>query len=189
LLTLLNLDQNLERQQKRDALAVAADDKSPDNVPLNFLNTDYLKAKQEILLKKAELQEWSEYLKPKHPRMIALNEEIARREKLLEIFQKQSVEQLENRRNSTSVQIQNLEQDIKKWEVTSLDVSKKMAEYDRLRANKMRAQALYDRLLGAMQTLGVDKDINAESVTVLEKASPGLPARGNTAKALIIRST
>ncbi len=186
LLTLLNLDQNLERQQKKDALPVAADDKSPENAPVNFLNTDYLKAKQEILLKKAELQEWSEDLKPKHPKMVALNAEIEHREKLLDIFKQQSIEQLENRRNSTSVQIQNLEQDIKKWEVTSLEVSRKMAAYDRLRANKVRAQGLYDRLLGAMQTLGVDKDINAETVTVLEKALPGLPARGNTARALII---
>jgi capsular exopolysaccharide synthesis family protein len=61
-----------------------------------------------------------------------------------------------------------------------------MAHYDRLRADKKRTQDQYDRLLGAMQTLGVDKDINAESVTVLEKASPGRPARGNPAKGLIV---
>ena len=186
LLTMLNLDQNLERQQKQDTLRDAADDKSADSARVKFLNPDYLKAKQEIQLKKAELLEWSEFLKAKHPRMIALNEEVTRREKLLEIFKQQSVEQLENRRNSLDLEIQTLEEDYKKWEAASLEVSKKMAAYDRLRANKQRVQDQYNRLLGAMQTLGVDKDINAESVTVLEKASPGLPARGNPAKALII---
>src|SRR6266487_4447393 len=186
LLTMLNFDQNLERQQKKDTLPLAAGDKSPDSAQVKFLSPDYLKAKQEIQLKKAELLEWSEFYKPKHPRMIALNEEITRREKLLDIFKQQSSEQLENRRNSLDLEIKNLEQDFKKWEAQSLDISKKMADYDRLRANKQRVQSQYDRLLGAMQTLGVDKDINAESVTVLEKASPGLPARGNPAKALII---
>lgn len=186
LLTMLNLDQNLERQQKKDSLPISGDDNSPERAPLNYLNTDYLKAKQEIQLRKAELEEWSEFRKPKHPRMIALNEEIARREKLLEIFKQQNLEQLENRRNSISLQIQTLEQDAKEWEVKSLEVSKKMAHYDRIRADKQRVQSLYDRLLGAMQTLGVDKDINAESVTVLERASPGMPARGNTVKSLII---
>src|SRR5207247_597149 len=83
----------------------------------------------------------------------------------------QNREQLENRRNSISIQIANLEREIKEWEVKSLDVSKKMAEYERIRANKQRVQTLYDRLLAAMQTLGVDKDINQESVTVLERAS------------------
>jgi len=186
LLTLLNLDQNLERQQKKDRLPVPTDDKSPESGQVVFLSQEYQKAKQEIQAKKFELLEWSEVLKPKHPRMIALNDEITRREKLVEVFKQQSIEQLENRRNSLAVQIQNLEQDFKKWEVTSLDVSTRMAHYDRLRADKKRTQDQYDRLLGAMQTLGVDKDINAESVTVLEKASPGRPARGNTAKALII---
>ena len=186
LLTALNLDQNLDRQQRKDTLPVAADDKSPDSGQISFLSPEYQKAKQEIQLKKAELLEWSEFLKAKHPRMIALNEEVTRREKLLEIFKQQSVEQLENRRNSLDLEIQTLEEDYKKWEAASLEVSKKMAAYDRLRANKQRVQDQYNRLLGAMQTLGVDKDINAESVTVLEKASPGLPARGNPAKALII---
>ncbi len=32
------------------------------------------------------MQEWSEDLKPTHPRIIALNDDITRREKLLEIF-------------------------------------------------------------------------------------------------------
>ena len=186
LLTLLDLDQNLERQQKRSDLPTADGVKSSEAAPYNFLHSDYLKAKQEIQVRKAELQEWSEYLKPKHPRIVALNEEITRREKLLEIFKQQSLEQLENRRSSIALQIQNLDAEIKEWEVKSLEVSKKMAEYERLRANKQRVQNLYDRLLATMQTLGVDKDISPESVTVLERASLAKPARGDALRALII---
>jgi capsular exopolysaccharide synthesis family protein len=118
--------------------------------------------------------------------MMALSEEISRREKLLEIFRQQNLEQLDNRRNSINLQIQNLGREITEWEAKSLDVSKRMAEYERIRANKQRVQNLYDRLLATMQTLGVDKDINPETVTVLEQASPPREARASAAKTLII---
>jgi capsular exopolysaccharide synthesis family protein len=185
LLNMLDLDQNLERQQKGGLLSTTGNGDVPAN-SVNFLHSDYLKAKQEIQLRKAELQEWSEYLRPKHPRMMALAEEISRREKLLEIFRQQNVEQLDNRRNSINLQIQNLEREIKEWETKSLEVSKRMAEYERIRANKQRVQSLQDRLLATMQTLGVDKDINPETVTVLERASPAREARASAAKTLII---
>ncbi len=186
LLNLLDLDQNLERQQKREGLAATVDSGGSQDASASLLNSDYLKAKQEIQLKKAELQEWSEYLKPKHPRIVALNEEIARREKLLDIFKQQSLEQLDDRRNSISLQITNLESQIKDWEIKSLDTSRRMAEYERIRANKQRAQSLYDRLLAAMQTLGMDKQINQESVTVLERASPAGQAGPGDVKSLVI---
>jgi succinoglycan biosynthesis transport protein ExoP len=185
LLTLLDLDQNLERRQKKGLPSVAAgNDPGDETTPLNLYNSDYFKAKQELLLRKAELQEWSEVLKPKHPRMIALNEDIRRRENLLAIFREQSQEQLEKRRESLALQIENLESAIKEWEVKSLEVSRKMAEYDRIRAGKKRLQDLYDRLLTTMQTIGVDKDISPESVTVLERASAARPAGANPALAL-----
>ncbi len=186
LLNMLDLDQNLERQQKKGDLATAGSDGNVADGAVNFLHSDYLKAKQEIQLRKAELQEWSEYLRPKHPRMLALTEEIARREKLLEIFRQQNLEQLENRRNSINLQVQNLEREIKEWETKSLDVSKKMAEYERIRAIKQRVQSLYDRLLATMQTLGVDRDISPESVTVLERASPAREAQASAVKTLIV---
>ena len=49
-----------------------------------------------------------------------------------------------------------------------------------------RVQSLYDQLLSTMQTLGVDKDINQESVAVMEHASPGVETRGNPARMLIL---
>jgi capsular exopolysaccharide synthesis family protein len=185
LLNLLDLDQNLERQQKGGLVSATGNGDVPNNA-VTFLHSDYLKAKQEIQLRKAELQEWSEYLRPKHPRMMALAEDISRREKLLDIYRQQNLEQLENRRNSINLQVQNLEREIKEWEMKSLEVSKKMADYERIRSNKQRVQSLSDRLLATMQTLGVDKDISPESVTVLERASPARETRASVAKTLTI---
>jgi polysaccharide biosynthesis transport protein len=185
LLNMLDLEQNLERQRRGDTAATGNGTGAERGSPsLLGADADYLKIRQQIQLLKAEQQEWSEFLRPRHPKMIALNDEISRKEKLLDIFRQQSLDQLENRRNSIALQIENLERESREWEVKSLEVSRRMAEYQRLRANNQRVQNLYDRLLATMQTLGVDKDISPESVTVLERASEGFPNRANIPKLL-----
>lgn len=186
LLSLLDLDQNLELQQDAEAAAATSSNDARDPLLATPLQSGYLRAKQNIQMLKAELQDWSQYLKPRHPRIVKLRDDIARQEKLLEIYRQQSLDQLENRRDSLSLQIENLQKEIKEWEVKSLDVSRKMAEYDRIRANKQRLQALYDRLLAAMQTLGVDKNIAPESVAIMQRATPAAPARQSAVKQLII---
>jgi capsular polysaccharide biosynthesis protein len=45
---------------------------------------------------------------------------------------------------------------------------------------------LYDRLLATMQNLDVNKEINPESVTIMEKASPAYPERPALVKKLVI---
>lgn len=188
LLTLLDLDQNLERQAKAEPGETASTGGTDAASQVTLLSSGYLKAKQDVQLMKAELREWSAFLKPKHPKIIKLAEDIDRQERLLEIFRQQGVDQLENRRNSVALQITNLDREIKEWEVKSLDISRKMAEYERIRANKQRVQTVYDRLLAAMQTLGVDKDISQESVAIIQKASPAEPANLGAVKGLIIAS-
>lgn len=182
LLGLLTLDQNLERQQKDYASGSGNNPSTPDNL----LHSDYLRARQDVQLKRAEMTEWSEFLKPKHPRMIAFAEDIARREKLLEIYKEQSKEQLASRRDRIGLEITNLVREVHDLETKSLDISKKMADYERIRSAKQRAQLLYEQLLSTMQALSVDKDINPESINVLERARPAVEARSNAARALII---
>jgi capsular exopolysaccharide synthesis family protein len=135
-------------------------------------NSDCLKARQQLLLFKAEQRELGQYLRSRHPKMIALSEEIARCERLLEILRRQSAEQLESRKASLARQIAGLQQHIEQWNNKALEISQRSADYQRLRANEQRVQALYDRLLGTLQTLDVNKEISPESVTLLEPASP-----------------
>jgi capsular exopolysaccharide synthesis family protein len=149
-------------------------------------DTDYLKARQQLLLLKAELQELGQYLKPKHPKVIAMKEELARREELLKIYRSQSEEQLQNRKGMLALEIQILEKEVKEWNASTLAIQEKTAEYQRLKANALRIQALYDRLLGTMQTLDVNKEISPESVTIMEKASAGFPDRADLSKKAVV---
>src|ERR1041385_3541832 len=187
LLQTLTLDQSLDRQQQQLSTTTANEltDKSNQNGN-ERMDADYSKAKQQILLLKADQQDLAQYMKPKHPKMLALTEEIARRERLLDILRKQSLEQLDSRKASLALQIQHLEKDVKEWDAKTLEISRKTAEYQRLKANSQRIQALYDRLLATMQTLDVNKEISPESVTIHEKASPGFPDRPPLSKKLLI---
>ena len=195
LLSELTLDQNIARQTELSAVRtpVAGPTAGPEADPsgadapqasssmsTDSLAADYLHAKQALLLLKADMEDLGHFLRPKHPKMIAMAEEIARRETLLNIYRDQSKEQLENRKVSVALQISNLEKQIKEWTSKILDLGQKTAEYQRMKAKSTRIQSLYDHLLGTMQTLDLGKTVNPETITVLERASA--PARDRAGK-------
>lgn len=179
LLETMTLDQNLERHQPAVGLVSEAGRQVE-------IDSDYLKAKQQIFLLKAEQQELGQFLRPKHPKMIAMSEEIARRERLLEVFRQQTADQLETRKSSLRLQIENLEREVGQWDAKTLEISRKSAEYRKLRDNSQRIQGLYDRLLATMQTLDVNKEISPETVTIMEKASPAFADRPPLSERLLM---
>ena len=180
----LTLDQNLERQQPAGNLLLAADPSNKSGQ--TAADTDYLRAKQQLLMLKAEMEDQAQYLKPRHPKMIVMTEEIARREKLLEIYRQQGAEQLESRKSSLALQIENVEKDVKEWDAKTLDINRITAEYQKYKSNAQRIQQVYDRMLATMQTLDVNKEISPESVTVMEKASKALPDKPSLGRNLLL---
>lgn len=161
--------------------AAAGNNSSANNgaSTLGQFEQDYLQAKQQLLLLKAKRDELAVYLRPKHPKIIDLNQQITDQEKLLEIFKGQSLEELENSKHTLEVEIQNLEASIQEWEVKAVDVSKKLSDYQTLENNVTRLQNMHDQLLMNIQTLSVDQQVGDESVSILEAASPGVPYSSN----------
>jgi uncharacterized protein involved in exopolysaccharide biosynthesis len=89
LLSLLDLDQNLDRTQgKNDGTTppstLPTDEKAPGMAFSDVgPEADYLKAKQSLQLLKAERETLSKDLRPKHPKILKLNDEITKQEKLI----------------------------------------------------------------------------------------------------------
>ena len=188
LLQMLSLDQSLSRQQESIGASPSSGDAGDRAASSAGGRTDseYFRAKQQFLLLKAESEEMAQYLRPKHPKMIAMSEEIVRREGLLKIYREQSADQLESKKASLALEIANIEKDVKAWDTKTLEIQGKTAEYQKLKANSQRTQALYDRLLATMQTLDVNKEISPESVTIMEKARPGFVGRHDLALKLAV---
>ena len=190
LLQLLTVDQSLDRQQGASGAPAIASGSTDQSATAGGerMDADYFKAKQQLLLLQAEQQEMGRYLRTNHPKMVAMSEEIARREQLLKIYRLQSAEQLESKKASLALEIQNLEKDLKEWDGKMLEIQVKSAEYQRLKGNAQRIQALYDRLLATMQTLDVNKEISPESVTIMEPASQAFPDQPELSKRAMVGS-
>jgi capsular exopolysaccharide synthesis family protein len=151
---------------------------------------EYLGVKQQILLLKADQERFGKYLKAKHPQMIALSLETNRLGQILDIYRQQSVEQLDAKKSAMALQITNLDNQTKQWGAINLDLSRKSAQFARLKAKSDRIQSLYDSLLATLETLDVNKDISPESVTIYQAASDASPdktlvRKGMTTSALV----
>ena len=152
----------------------------------NSIGQQYLSTKQQILLLKADKERLGEYLKPKHPHVVALDETIDRFGRLLAIYRDQSVEQLEARKSA-------LEQQIKNWQKQTIELGRqnlvldrKRLVYERLKARGERVQMLYDQLLTSMQMLDVNKEISPESVTIYQPATEALPLSALLVRTLLL---
>ncbi|MES2570035.1 MAG: polysaccharide biosynthesis tyrosine autokinase [Verrucomicrobiota bacterium] len=179
LLKLLDLDQTLERTQKKSAETKSEGlATGQDSILTNFgPEAEYLKARQQVELLKARQEELGKELRPAHPTMIELVQEIARYETLIKTFRSQSMDQLKTRQDSIAIQIQNLERKIKEWEEKALDLSQRMAEYDQIKSKVDRAKAIYERLTANLRNVDVTNRINQDTITILDKASPSASVR------------
>jgi capsular exopolysaccharide synthesis family protein len=138
---------------------------------------EFFKATQQIELLKAERNEIYKYLFPNHPKILKLDEDIARQAQVVEVYKSLSRSQIQNRRQSLEIQMKTLETSIIEWEAKAIDASRQMAQYERIRQDVQRTQGLYERLLGVIQSVDVNRTLDQESVRVMERASAAKPIR------------
>ena len=172
LLSMLDLDQTLDRQQSQAETGSAGDNKIETSLTgVGGPIADYQKARQQIALLNEELSDMSQRLKPKHPDIIALNLEIKRQENLIATLRVQSEEALKTHQQDLALQIQNLQDQIKVQEQKALQLSSILAKYNQLKAKSDRAKADYDSLLTSTQSVNVGKTVEQDPLTILEPAS------------------
>ncbi len=190
LLSLLDLDQNLDRQQE---LPKAADNTSgaakDEGMPFSDFGPEgeYLKAKQQVQLLKAERDTLSKDLRPKHPKIIKLNDEIDKQEKLIALYRQDAVEKLETRRKSIGKQMENLKTSIAEWEKKALDLSQRLAQFNRIKDKVDRQKTLYDRLTNSLKDVNVSQVVDGgDQVAIMESASTPVSVRPGLVKSLLI---
>ena len=182
LLSLLNLDQNLDRE-KTPVPSATGTSGARDTTLANYgPMAEYQKARQQLQMLKAEREDFSRYLRPKHPVIVSLDEQIARGEKLIDAFRSQSVETLKTRRESIGLQIKNLESVIQQWSDKALDLSRRVAEFDRIKAKGERTKGQYDRLLANLRSVDVTKNVDQDSVLISEPASKAVSIKPGLVK-------
>src|SRR5947208_1545091 len=187
LLNLLDLDQNLDRAQLKPDAPVGQG--GEEGMPFAGIGPegDYLKAKQQLQLLKAERDTLAKDLRPKHPKIIKLNDEIEKQEKLIDLFREDSVEKLKTRRESIGKQMENLQTNIKEWEAKALDLSQRLAQFNRIKGKVDRLKTLYDRLTTNLKDIDVSQVTGSEDqVSIMEMATPPISVRPGLIKSLLI---
>lgn len=144
------------------------------HTPLGVAN-DHLRLRQQLELLRSDEAELARALRPQHPRMLALREDIARRERMLGILERDQQQERAARRRTLELQVEQLTAGIAEWEERTAAANRTTAELSRLRSGVQRIQSLYDRLLATLQTLDVNKEISPDSVAVAEEASEAVP--------------
>ncbi len=139
----------------------------------------YQETQQELSQLRAERDEFAIYLKPAHPKLINLNENIERTENLLTILRKQAMDEVKERRSILVSRIGNLREVIKEWESTALENSRLAAEFDRLKAVLERSRDTYQRLLESTQDINMSQQLVGETVSIFEYASSATPQRSS----------
>lgn len=144
---------------------------------LSEAQTALFQADQKMHLLQAEREELARFLRPAHPKILKLNQDIAAQEELVKVSREAAATQLTVRREALVLQIRNLEAACKEWNVQAIDASRKMAQYGEIQQKAQRLQAAYDKTLGLLQNLDVNKRIEQANIGILEPASVAKPTQ------------
>src|SRR6266513_1185332 len=193
LLSLLDLDQNLDRAQGKTDASSAPNPQASDDKPPGMAfsdvgpEADYLKAKQSLQLLKAERETLSKDLRPKHPKIVKLNDEVTKQEKLIELYRQDTIEKLDTRRKSIGKQMENLQGNIKEWDAKALDLAQRLAQFNRIKSKAERLKTLYDRLTNSLKDVNVSQSVDSgDQVSIMEMASGPVSVRPGLIKSLLI---
>jgi len=141
--------------------------------------TAYYQALQQIQILKAQRDEFGRVLRPTHSKMVKLNQEIAGLDQLLKALEEEgeqrTLARMADRKKALELQIENLESQYRAWETNGAEASRKLVEYDRMKQEMERSQALYDRLLSLVQTVDLNNDLDQESLVPMAPASAARP--------------
>ena len=127
---------------------------------------------QELELLKVQREKLSNYFRPAHPKMAALDEQIASGEKLLEPLRAQSEEQVRASLDTVKMKMDAVLASIQEWEAKVTGLSRSLAEAERLKQNVLRAQGAYDRLVTLLHNLDLSRNADQATLAILEPASP-----------------
>ncbi len=149
-------------------------------------NQRYMNSKEQVALLEAQLEEFSIYLKPKHPKIIGFKTAIERKENQLAIQRKQTLQRVEERRRVVESKISSLDKEIEIWEDSALENGRLIAEFERLKSRLDRSKEAYERNQESLRAIDSNQDNQYESVSVFEQASSGVPANSGMPKQLVI---
>jgi capsular exopolysaccharide synthesis family protein len=155
-----------------NAAAIAVSLRSPGGTGNTPADAQGLTTAREIELLQLERERLGKFLRPKHPKIVKLDNDIQRAQQLMEIYRRQNLEQVATAREALKIRIASVESSIDEWEARVAAAKVRIASGERLRQNVSRNQALYDRLVSLLQNVDISRNIDQATLAILEPATP-----------------
>jgi len=185
LLERLTPDQQIEKASSLSLIGLGANP-SAAGAESSLRSVDYTRLRQQFQVLTDNKADLSQYLKPAHPKMIVLEEQIQRLSRQMATIREDAAQQLASYRATLKTRIKTLEDNIQSTEARALESKQRMTEYESLKQGVERARAAYDRLLDIVQQVGFSTRVSQESVQIEQRATDALFAERNLPKSLAL---
>jgi polysaccharide biosynthesis transport protein len=129
---------------------------------------------KELEVLKLQRDKLSKYFRPKHPKIVKLDAEIERASAIVGIYRRQNQDQLAETRQRLEAKTASVQASIKEWEEKVTRVSALMDDFQRLKDEVAHNQGNYDQLVKMRQNVDISRNIDQETLAILEQASIAL---------------
>jgi polysaccharide biosynthesis transport protein len=167
-----------DRESRLSAMA-ALDGTAVPAAPTTDLRTSQQvqALRQELIKLQVEREQLQLIFKPKHPRMVRLEQDIQRQSRLIELLTEEGEQAYRQTLVALRGEYDSVKQAIVEWERRALESARTEAEYEKLETALERTRELYARLLAGLQSMDVGRGVSVDIVQILQRATPAQPVR------------
>lgn len=155
------------------------------NTDYELDSKEYMSLDQELEKLRAQQVEMLGYMKANHPRIVEISNHIIKKENALKVIKRQHLEQLIDKREALSYEIANLEKVVIDWKKKALDYSQRLAEFEQIQSRLERLKNAQEQLVVSTQSIEINKNLEQETVSILEMASPARAVPKNYLKEIV----
>jgi Mrp family chromosome partitioning ATPase/uncharacterized protein involved in exopolysaccharide biosynthesis len=148
------------------------------------MHAERFTAIRDLEMLKGERDRLGVNLRPKHPKMVKLNTEIEKLDRLVEIFHRQNDEQMAAFRESIRMKIDDVVASIKECEARVTLAGSRLAGAEKLRQEAESARNAYDETRAVLHRAEIGGSVEQETLQILAHAGPAIRSRRGEVLAL-----
>jgi Mrp family chromosome partitioning ATPase len=129
----------------------------------------YAGTRDELAVLKYQREDFGAVLRAKHPKMLALEDAIRQRERLLRSLREEGTRQVEEARAAIARQCDALQGSLKRWESILIDLNRRFTEAERLEAEVHRQRAALEGVQDLVQRVDLGGRLESELLKVVDE--------------------
>lgn len=181
----LTLETDLKNITEETLVALSSTNVMED-LPVNeTFRQEYFETQKLLLRAQVAKEDFLRVLKPQHPKVISIEEEINRLQSFVTLLLLQNIAAAKTNISVIKKELATMQISIAEWEERVLEASQIEAEYELLQLSLDRTKKLYSSLLASIQKIEVGENIIPETIQVLQTASPPFQAPLNWLQGLM----